>query len=256
MIIQSIGPGARELECEKILKERFEWREGTSDIDRVIILPLPSTRDGVTVCGTDTALMTVADGVRRGTLVVGYGIPDTVTERILAVGAAVCDAARDERFTEDNARLTAWAALGYMLLDAGIAPEDLSVGIVGWGRIGSQLGAQLAFLGARLTVYTTAKDKRIELGRLGIRTADTLSEADFRGIDVLINTAPARAIPADAPGVSEILKIYDLASGSFTDHIDGVIKLPSLPTRYYTKSAAKRYAEYVVRMLDGRYARI
>lgn len=250
MRIESIGLGQRELECRRILRSVLGERNEVNGISRILILPVPTTRDGKYVTGTDQSLDSIAIGDMTGTAVVGYGIPEALCESVIKNGAKVCDAKLDDHFEEENARLTALAALGYILLDVGLSPEDVTFGIAGWGRIGSKLGALLSFLGARVEVYTTSQDKRVELGRLGICTRG-VDAPDLRGIDVLVNTAPAPLFKEGDTGIGEVARIYDLASGNYLYGIPRVTKLPSLPSKYYSISSGKRYAEYALMAAVG-----
>jgi hypothetical protein len=248
MRIESIGLGQRELECQRILRLALGERDEVGGISRILILPVPTTRDGRYVSDTDVSLDSIALGDMSGTAIIGYSIPEELSEAAVRCGARVCDARLDDSFEEENARLTALAALGYILLDAGASPEDITFGVAGWGRIGSKLCALLSFLGARVEVFTTSKDKRVELGRLGIGTRE-LTPPDLCGIDVLINTAPARLFDECDKGMKELSKIYDLASGNYLYGIPRVAKLPSLPSKYYSISSGRRYAEYALRTL-------
>ena len=73
---------------------------------------------------------------------------------------------------------------------------------------------------------------------------------DFSGIDLLINTAPARQVDEDS--LPPDLDIIDLASGSIFPPSAGLVKLPSIPEQMFPITAGRLYAEAALRALEGR----
>ena len=53
----------------------------------IILLPIPSTRDGVTVNGCELSLLDAVSYADEDTLVVGYGVPEEVKEVLSSFGA-------------------------------------------------------------------------------------------------------------------------------------------------------------------------
>lgn len=181
---------------------------------------------------------------KRGRLLITYGHPEgweNVAERCI-------DLESDESFLEENARLTALGTLGHILMHNTRALPDLSVGVVGYGRIGRRLVHYLCFLGARVSVYSS---RNVSLPR-GAR----LIEVDwshppegeaYATLDVLINTAPT---PLLASAVRP--EVLDLASGApIPPHVPHK-KLASLPARLYHESAGLACYRAVMRNLNTR----
>ena len=154
------GERCREILSESRLASRFS---------EIIILPIPTTRDGIHLSGTDVSLMDAIAYADQDTLVLGYGIPDEVTSVLSSYGAVVCDAALDEHFLSENAELTAVAALGVLLGTEGRAPEDMRVGIVGFGRIGKSLFELRCCLNQRF-LATHSFQRRCRQWLLGLAT--------------------------------------------------------------------------------------
>lgn len=209
-------------------------------ISRLILLPVPSFRDGEHISGTDTHVDEICATVGKGDLVVGYRLPAELYSSILEQGGVALDLERDEGYLHKNNELTAHATLGYILSERGRDISDTRVGVIGYGRLGASLIRLLLFLGAEVTVFSGSPEKREALAREGVTSLD-YSEIENTSFDVLINTAPDRILESapDAP------LFLDLASGNFYSDI-GAIFLPSLPEKRYPKSAGKAYAKAVI----------
>ena len=247
MSIETYGTGKR-LRCAARLLE------GVTTDKRLILLPVPSTRDKKHIKDTDILLEDTLSGAGADTVAVGYGLPDCYAALAEAAGAQLLDLSRDEKYLLENARITAYGALGYILTTALCAPEDLRFGIVGYGRIGSELSRLLLFLGARTRVYTSRTMTRIELGECGMETSPSADiytgKADFSDIDILINTAP-RDMSACFDGglLPHGMRLLELASGENFAGVSGIERLPALPEKMYPESAGKSYFNAVVRFL-------
>lgn len=240
MEICRFGVGGRQCACEAALSEIEAAR-----YERLVLLPIPTTRDGEHISATDTPLSEILSLVGRGVLVAGYNIPDALGEEIISFGGEVYDAALDEDFLVENAEITAEGALGKILCDFKKAPRDLKVGIVGYGRIGKALARLLLFLGARVKVYTRRDAVRLSLAEYGIESSHGESVCDYDGLDVLFNTAPARFPTEIAASLSGHTVLFDLASGRcFEDGVE-FIKLSSVPDVMYPDTAGKIYARYI-----------
>ena len=213
---------------------RLPWRQAT-------VLPIPSTRDGKTVAGTDVSLGELVCLQDSSSLLVGYAIPEWVASAARARGAEVLDAAEDETFLTENAGLTAEATVR-ILSDGDVAPSDLRIGIIGYGRIGKFLKEMLTALGASVEVYSS---------REGFEPYPNIRLARACGVDVLINTAPAAIIKSEWQDELSGIRIMELASGKNIP--DGFIyeSLPSLPYRVYPKSAARTFIDFFKRQTDS-----
>lgn len=219
----------------------------------LILLPIPTTRDGTHITGCDVALSSALDGVGQGTVVVGYAIPASLCDRLSGNGALVLDAAHDEDFLASNAAITADGTLGRILTESRRAPRDLSVGIIGYGRIGSRLMSRLMFLGARVSVITTRQSVRLSLGESGVDCRDGDDPDRFSGLDIIVNTAPAETVSESE--MAEMSRggvwVIDLASGKYLSDSPALTKLPSVPDMMYPESAGRLYADLALRALDG-----
>ena len=247
MEIKTLGTGERLMLCARMLSatplESVRYKS-------LLVLPIPTSKDKKRITGTEFSFADAAELCDAATLAVGYSFPPELKALILRRGASIADAALDEPFLYENAVLTANAALGIILTDFKSSPEELSVGIIGYGRIGSQLASRLLFLGARVTVYTTRESVRLELGESGVGAQMLSEESDFSGLSLLINTAPARVMSEERlSALPAELRIMELASGENFFGSSRVERLPTLPERFYTKTSAALYKSYIIRKL-------
>ena len=260
MNIRTYGTDERLGFCREYL-----YKEKLRSVGEIILLPIPTSRGGVPsaelleLC--DELYARYSEGELSGvgeTAVVGYGIPKEIRDRLSEVGALALDVSLDEEFVLENARLTAVGALGRLLTEEKSAPSELSIGIIGYGRIGKRLLNYLTLLGARPTVFTANASARLELGRMGVPTApysalERASELlEIGNFDVIINTAPDMLIKEGAVTALASTKIMELASGNNFPLGLYVTALPSLPARAYPKSAGKALCDSVLRMLGER----
>ena len=217
---------------------------------RLVLLPVPSTRDGRCVSGTDIPLSDALEGASEDTYIFGYGLPSLFSFEARSCGASVVDLSLDEEYLERNADLTALGTVGYILTTSTRIPSELSIGVVGYGRIGTALVRYLLFFGARLRVFTSRPEVRRELGESGVDTGD-YSSLDLRGIDILINTAPMDMSGFFPAGIASGMRVIELASGNNFEGVEGVEGLPSIPERYYPESAGRTYAAVIKKHFTG-----
>ena len=69
------GKGERLAECARVL----EREPSLSKYSELVILPIPTTKDGAHLAETGTTLRELAATVGEGSFVLGYGIPSGIT---------------------------------------------------------------------------------------------------------------------------------------------------------------------------------
>ena len=249
MKIIRLGGGERLKICARAIED---WRYGKNlSCESLIILPIPTTRDGATICGCGSSLCDLFSLAGPGVMIAGYGIPQAVKDRLLLLGANVYDAAEDEDFLMENARITAHGALGRIMTETDRDVGELSVGVIGYGRIGSNLSELLLFLGARVRIFSGSEDKIISLAMEGA-DACGVDSGNFSDLDILVNTAPKRILSEkkEAELLSSGVRIVDLASGkNFSS--DEVSVMASIPDKMYPISSGRMYAKYIIQAIEA-----
>ena len=239
MEIITLGGTKRLMSCAAALS----GAEDTAGTHRLVILPIPTTRDKKTINSTSLPLEEILSFVSDGTLVAGYGIPEEIGKKITDKGGVIYDCSFDEGFLVENANLTALGAVGRIMTTERLAIDSLSIGILGYGRIGKRLLELLLYLGAKATVFTGRESVALELCSAGVNSS-TVDRMDLSGLNILINTAPS-PFPIDESELPRELVIIDLASGNYMEGITRVTKMPSVPEMMYPESAGRLYAEYI-----------
>ena len=240
--IHSYEQGKRAESCAEYLR----GSPHLDNVERIILLPIPTSRDKRTILNTNVCINDVIDGIDEGTVISGYGLSDSFMLAAQWRGGRVIDLEGDEKFLSENAQLTALCTLGILLGTVDRAPGDLTVGVVGYGRIGKRLTNMLMYLGAGVRVFTSREGMRVDLCECGVSGAASCEDADLGGLDILINTAPAAIFRPDL--IPAGLRIIDLASG---DNFHGITveKYPSVPAKMFPVSAGRAWGRALERFI-------
>lgn len=211
---------------------------------RIHLLPIPTKTLGA------EEKKAFFESLHEGDLACGYGIPTDLRAEIQKKGGRIFEEEADATFIDENARLTAEVALGYLLAEPKV-PRNRTVGIIGYGRIGQALCRMLLFFGARVRIFTERESVRESLGAAGIESRpiryEVGAEVAHEGLDLLIQTAPASIFTAqNAPPCP----LWNLAAAGYIG--EGVIarQLSALPSKVCYESGGKALARAVLRALD------
>lgn len=263
--LRAVGLGNRIPSCAAPFSHPAPACEGTD----VLLLPMPVTRDGLTLaCPLDADCVITPDclaeiaPVTRNACLLGGCIPPAWMETLTAAFGEdrVTDYASDETLLRANAALTAEGALMTLMEQTDKALSHLSVAVIGCGRIGKELAARLPLLGAQTHLFARRPERfSAAAARYGceLHGAEELARMAPGAFDALINTVPVRLLSPD--GLPAGLLILDLASPpGFCDpsaraslRARGIrlLTLPSLPGRYAPVTAGELIAEAVCRCL-------
>ncbi len=250
MNINTYGKDERLKFCREYI-----YRQSVDFSSDIVLLPIPATKDGIMINGTDDKFSEICSKMNPGDAVIGYGIPREIREIFSSAGLLSVDVSLDEEFLQYNAKLTAEGTLAHILSEHKKAPCDMKIGIIGYGRIGKYLLNCLLFLGADVIVFTSKSETRLDLCSLGVSAVSTacgnfpgLQEA-FRGLDILINTAPAKIISEGDVPLLKSTRVIELASGDNMPKDLYYERFRAVPAMMYPESAGFALGAAVIRML-------
>ena len=249
MKIHIIGNDERLKTCAALLEEKPPPKQTS-----VMLLPIPVSRDGVHITGTEKDFAQLLHECDPGEAIVAYAAPRILRELASEKGALLLDPEKDEEYVMANARLTAIGTLGRLLTEERCSPCQLSIGVIGYGRIGQSLVRLLMFLGSEVKVFTSKTELRRDLQMLGVCGVDScaLSEecTELSDLDVLINTAPVKLLAQNTAKALSHTRVIELASGkNIPESIPHEI-WSSLPANMYPVSAARELYASILRMLN------
>ena len=236
---------------------------------RAVILPLPSSVDGITL-NTQSAyvsnkveLASVVEALGNDCIIIGGRLPQSLRQRAMLRKIKCIDYFESEDFQIKNAYTTAEAALSVAMNALPKNIRDSKFAITGYGRIAKPLSRLLRAFGADVTVCARKSSDltwaqldgcKTELLREGI-----LPEKLLCGYDVIFNTVPTILFGekflervdrktviielASSPGGIEVSSARRLRSN--------VLWAASLPGRYAPESAGALIAECVGDLLKS-----
>ena len=241
----------------------------------VLILPLPATRDGVTVhCPRDPDCTVTLDELsaylsrHTDMLLFGGKLPKAFVE---GNSPRVIDYYGNQVLQLRNAYITAEAALMTAMELTDRTLRDTSVAVLGYGRIGKYLARLLHTLGAAVTVCARREESLFEAASEGchpllITEGDPMSGLHplCRDHAILFNTIPAHVMTRELlMGLERDTLLIDLASAPF-GVCDGdvreatarnglrYLRAPSLPGNYAPREAGRILAECILDTLARR----
>ena len=245
-----------------------------------VILPLPVSRDGVTVnCPRDGActvqLATLAELLVRSPrlILLGGKLPEAFREATQTLGVAdrVVDYYENEVLLLRNAYVTAEAAVMTAMEHTDRILRGASVAVLGYGRIGKYLARLLRTMGAEVTVCARREESLFEAASEGCTALRIRPDAPMNGLDtlcyrhtVLFNTIPSPVLSRDLLAKLEWNSLLiDLASAPFGVRDEDVravsasnglryLRAPSLPGSYAPRTAGEIIAECVLEYMTHR----
>lgn len=162
----------------------------------------------------------------------------------------------DEKLLQENAWLTARAAVSSAMQRLKMEIRGLCCAVVGYGRIGRSLTEILLNMGARVTVLSGKEGKRAQARETGAMTAATEDAAQaLPGQKLIFSTPPAIVLDRTAlMQVDADALLIDLASPPYGVDLDAAQELglrafrePGLPGRWCPVSAARAIYNAVLR---------
>lgn len=220
----------------------------------IAVLPVRPTVDGALNAPFSEQKIEIKDLMKQiGNKPVFTGFAHQVLPSALG---KVFDYSSEERFTLQNAVLTAEGAIGILIRDyeGSICGADILV--TGYGRIGKVLSAYLKSMGAHVTVAARKAADREMIEKSGCSAVD-YPAIDFGKYRVIINTVPALVMDRYAVDrMRDDVFIIELASapGGFdTDRIEqrdlSFIRAQGLPGKTAPLAAGRIIKDTIMNIL-------
>lgn len=183
-------------------------------------------------------------------------LPETVTviggnlDHSALAGYQTLDLLKDNQYLAQNAAITADCAIRVAVKELPVVLQACPILVIGWGRIGKCLAAQLKANGAAVTVAARKETDRAMLRALGYGTENPATmRHSLAAYRVIFNTVPAPVLDkSQAKHCRRECIQIELAS---TPGITGgnVIPAPGLPGKMVPESSGRLMAESIVRMI-------
>ena len=222
----------------------------------VLLLPVPATKDGRHLnapIDNPPGLLALASGAPPR--IFGGGFSGGFMKEMRGQGRRVTDLLDIPSFVEENAVLTAEAALGVGMEAARRTLRHTTVGVIGYGRIASRLTRLLLLLGADVLVFARREDARLT-ATLDGAAAYPIEEmkTHLPRCRLLYNTAPAPILDRETTGVLTHCAIVELASGKENIALTGAPDVTltfahSLPGKILSASAGEVIASTLHQIL-------
>ncbi len=200
----------------------------------------------------------ILDCAGIGARLIGGGLSVQIRAAATQRGIEAYDYMRRAEFTARNAAITAEGAVSELMKKTKTALCDMSILVVGWGRIGKLLINKLRALCTALCLMSQNSEARALARELGCSAiAPDCPPELLGGFDAVINTAPAPVI-ADLRAFRDSCILLELASAP--GGLDAACAedcglelsvLRGLPGRYAPESAARAVHEAVAGILKA-----
>ena len=248
---ENLGPcrGAAEATLSELAKK-----------SSVILLPLPATRDGLTLnapyAAAEIRLDDAFASLFYNRTVYGGMIQRLVASSVLWREIEPEDYYRREELAVGNAIPTAEGAVSIAIQEYPGTLNGAKCLITGFGRIGKNLAIILRGMGAHVYAAARKKEDLMHMRAFGVEPL-TYREITQR-FDVIFNTVPARVIGAPALTQQDAdTLLVELASAPGGIDLESagrlglhVVQAQSLPGRVAPKTAAEYIKEAVYNMLE------
>ena len=229
----------------------------------IVILPMPPTRDGVTL-STPLSTYRIELNDEFCSALMGKAVFVGMAERLRSVSPAyaqlnIYDYGASEGFLLRNAQATAEGALAEIIANCPRTVCGSRILITGCGRITSYLAPMLRALGGNVSVAARRPSDRARIAALGME-ALSFGRAARRAKEfgVIVNTVPAKVLDSRfIDGLSQDAMLVELASAPGGIDLAAcerrnirVLHALGLPGKYSPIAAAEIIKETVMSILE------
>ena len=230
--------------CSYLTDRGFQILNDTAPDVTHLLLPVPSFEPDGRIRGGGILEHILTD-LPKDITVVGGNL-----QHPALAGYHKLDLLQDAEYVAKNAAITADCAIRLAARELPIIWEDCRVLILGWGRIGKCLAAQLKAMGAKVIVSARKSVDRAMIQALGCRSIDTVQpEAELPHCRVIFNTIPQSVLSQEQTAMCQPgCLLIDLASQKGMDGKD-VLHARGLPGKDTPESSGILIARTMIRMI-------
>ena len=230
--------------CRYLTDRGFQILSDTAPDVTHLLLPVPSFEPDGRIRGGGILEHILTD-LPKDITVVGGNLHHPAL-----VGYHKLDFLQDAEYVAKNAAITADCAIRLASRELPVIWEDCRVLILGWGRIGKCLAAQLKAMGAKVIVSARKAADRAMIQALGYRSIDTSRpEAELPHCRVVFNTIPQSVLSQEQTAMCQPeCLLVDLASQKGMDGKD-VLHARGLPGKDAPESSGILMARTMIRMI-------
>lgn len=192
--------------------------------------------------------------LKEGSAVFGGRAEQDAKIHMSQSGISYFNLLKDETFTVKNTLPTAEGALSLLIENTDQTLKELSIFILGYGRVGKALAGLLSALGCRLSIYSMEENERAH----AFFVAQTIyaDPHHLKEANVIFNTVPATILhDEDFDHLSQETLLIDLASGDYLELNRRTnirtIKASGLPGKYAPQSAGLYMKECILSILNA-----
>ena len=238
----------------------------------VVLLPLPVTRDGITLnllsqennCSLKLSEILSFTAKNSNAVILGGLIPKKMEDESENIGVKVIDYYKSESLQQKNALPSAEGAIMIAMENTDKVIEGMPVLVTGYGRIAYILADKLKKLGANVSVAARRDEVLCEIAMKGYKVVRSSDYKMLRSAvienEVIFNTVPSVIfVPSILEGIAKKPLYIEIASSpggidmsSARDMGYRIISAPSLPGRYSPTSAGEYIFESVRDILFDR----
>lgn len=272
-----IGGDRRQIEIARFLKAKgfrvstlglpavsdipsFKYVDDTVNNDISVILPVPLSRDNLTVCCIDGFEPIFIDDIikRKPKIVFGGIIKQEIKEKLCDQSIKYYDYFISEPLTVKNAILTAEAAISIAIQSTKNSIFNSKSLVIGYGRIGRQLAKYLKVMGSHVTATSRDDGTRAIIDAEGFISLDTAQISNVCGdFDYIFNTVPFPVMDKEFfAKCKNTVFVEDLATNSGCD-LNAALEnginasvYSGLPGKYSPCSAAEYIALEILRKFE------
>lgn len=242
--------------------ECYNSLEEAMDSSDVIVLPLPFTRDRLTLntpLFDEVVLISdILALLSNKKMVFGGQLPKSFCEELESRNCSYCDYFLLPELAIYNAVPTAEGVVQVLIEELPVTIHGMKCAVLGYGRVGKVLASTLSSLGADVTVFARKQSAFAEIyaSSLKYKHFDALT-TEINVFDAVINTVPVKVL--SGPQLSKLNSeciLVEVASAPFGIDFQSakekafkVVKAGSLPGRVAPKTAGEIIGRSILPMI-------